>query len=103
MSTNHTPGPWLQFTKHRVYRPGERYSSGEGLSVMTQNRAEAEGLFARANDFADGRIYAVEVREMATGKVLLHSGPSMEEADRSMRAAIRAGRAAIAAATGEQT
>lgn len=35
----HTPGPWLQFTKRRVYTPSERYSSGEGLSFMTQDRA----------------------------------------------------------------
>ena len=94
----HTPGPWLQFTKRRVYAPGERYSSGEGLSFMTQDRAHAESAFARANDFADGAVYAVEVREMASDRVLMRSGPSMEAADRAMWAAVK--RAAIAKAIG---
>lgn len=89
-TAQHTPGPWLQFTQRRVYRKGERYNGGDGLSVMTQNRAHAEGMFARAYDFAGDRIYAVEVREMATDKVLMQSGPSIQEADRAMWAALRA-------------
>lgn len=81
--------PWLQFTKRRVYSPGERYNSGEGLSFMTQDRAHAEAAFARANDFSNGAVYAVEVREMATDRVLMRSGPSMVEADRAMWAAVQ--------------
>jgi len=89
MNDSKNAAAWLQFSKHRVYGPNERYSSGEGLSFMTHDRAHAESAFARANDFANGAVYAVEVREMATDRVLMHSGPSMEFAERSMWAAVR--------------
>lgn len=90
MSTNK---PWYEFDKSRVYRSDERYNTGEGLSVMTQDLEHATALFTHANDFADGRIYAVHVKRLDTGEVLMHSGPSMETATRSMLAAYRRRRA----------
>jgi hypothetical protein len=73
-----------EFVAARVYAAGERYNAGAGLSVMTPDREYAEALFRNYLD--EG--YAVEVRH--GGEVILRRGPSMIEADYSMRRALAA-------------
>jgi hypothetical protein len=108
MSAQLTPGPWYEFRAARCYAEGERYSTGSGLSVSTQNLSEAEGLFAGYQSGHCGEVYCLTVRRCDTDETLMHSGPSPKDAKRSMLRAYRerfsranhADRAAIAKATG---
>ena len=75
-------------TKSRYYAPDELYSTGSGFQGSEDDLARAEMLFAICSaPQTDGTVYAVELRDNATGTVLAHVGPTMREASASMHAA----------------
>lgn len=71
--------------KSRLYRPGERYSSGEGFEGSTQDEAQARTWFANFSRRypSDGdHEWAVELRK--DGVVVERVGPPMVDCKRSM-------------------
>lgn len=75
-----------RFDAQRFYADDERYSDGSGLSYLTTDLARARSSFA---SFQRDRkeTYSVTVTCCDTGEVLMHAGPSAQDAERSMNRA----------------
>lgn len=74
------------FEANRFYGPGERYSSGSGLSSTGLTLAQAKAHFDTYD--VGGHTYCLTVTA-PNGAVIHHKGPSKADTTRSMNAAYR--------------
>ncbi|CAN7780395.1 hypothetical protein LJR296_007961 [Cupriavidus necator] len=78
--------PTFEFQASYCYARGERYSAGRGLSLMTQDLAQANSVFDTY--MREGESYALEIRRTDSGEIIRCAGPSIDEARRSMLSAL---------------
>lgn len=82
-----TTTPSYEFQASYCYAADERYNTGRGLSLITSDLEHANGVF---DVYVNRReTYALEIRRMDTDEIIRSAGPSIDEAHRSMAAAIR--------------
>lgn len=83
---------WYTVEKNRFYREGEHYSSGSGFEGSTPDREQAENWFAAFSHPHGDEVFSLELR---TGQeIIKRSGPSKDDATRSMMRAYRESRPA---------
>jgi hypothetical protein len=78
--------PCYEFRAQRFYAEHEQYNGGAGLSFFTGDVAQAKSAFESYQRHRR-ETYSVTVRRCDTGEVLMHAGPSVAIAERSMERA----------------